>query len=340
MWCATRMTPSHSSLVHLALAILRRTRSTRISAPPPGTLSSPAARRRSSTCADREALEPRDVQDLLRRERVEAEPVLALHPAEEVLVPLDAQLGVEPALQEDLHAAGVDDLLQLLAEHLAREDVPLGVPERAVEGAEAAARRADVRVVDVAVDDVRDDAVRVLAAAHGVGGEAEVEERRFGEEALALGGAEALALGGARRGACRATARGSAARAGDRRRRSGRASRGRSPALRRLVVEALEARGARRRRGRSGSRRAGRRGATRGESPVRAACSSAMASRRSRPAALGVDEEPLVLRGRARPARPHHAAKTNGSPVHSQPRLAEVERRAGSGPRSRAPDRR
>ena len=41
--CATRITSSHSSVVHLSGAIWRRTSSSRISAPPPGIESSPAA---------------------------------------------------------------------------------------------------------------------------------------------------------------------------------------------------------------------------------------------------------------------------------------------------------
>ena len=145
------------------------------------------------------------------------------------------QLGVQPALEEDLHAAGVDDLLQLLAELLAREHVALGMPDGPIERAEAAARRADVRVVDVAIDDVRDDALRMLAAAHRVRREAELEEAAFAEEALALGGREALAVGRTRE---------------DRVERRARArllglveARGRSrqePGLRRLGPEALE----------------------------------------------------------------------------------------------------
>jgi len=113
IWCAVRMTPSHCSLEHLALAIFRRTRSTRISAPPPG----PSRARRVEALehlTHRERLELGDVEDLLRRQGVQAEAVLALDPAEEVLVPTDAQLGVEAALEEDLHTARVDHFLQLL----------------------------------------------------------------------------------------------------------------------------------------------------------------------------------------------------------------------------------
>src|SRR5207237_497620 len=51
------------------------------------------------------------------------------------------------------------------------------VADRTIEGAKATARRADVGVVDVAVDDVGDDVVRVLGAAHRIGRETEVEER-------------------------------------------------------------------------------------------------------------------------------------------------------------------
>ena len=47
--CASRITPIHSAVVVLRGAMTSRTGSTRISAPPPGMLSSPAAMRRSST---------------------------------------------------------------------------------------------------------------------------------------------------------------------------------------------------------------------------------------------------------------------------------------------------
>src|SRR5207245_1259446 len=101
-------------------------------------------------------------------------------------------------LKEDLHAASIDDRLELRAKLIAREHVAFGVTDGAIERAEAAARRAHVGVVDVAIDDVRDDVVRVLAAADGVGREAEIEEAGVREEALAFGRADAFAVGGAR----------------------------------------------------------------------------------------------------------------------------------------------
>ena len=48
--------------------------------------------------------------------------------------------------------------------------------ERAVEGAEGAVLRAEVGVVDVAIDDVGDDAFGVEAAAHGVSLEAQADQ--------------------------------------------------------------------------------------------------------------------------------------------------------------------
>ena len=51
-----------------------------------------------------------------------------------------------------------------------------------IEGAEAAVRDADVRVIDVPVDDVRDRVVRMLRRANAVCLEAQLEERRVGVE--------------------------------------------------------------------------------------------------------------------------------------------------------------
>ena len=208
-------------------------------------------------------------------------------------------------------------------ELLAREHVALGVAERAVEGAEAAARRAHVRVVDVAIDDVRHDVVRVLAPAHRVGGEPEVEERCLRDQALALGGAQALALCGAREQAVERRRPEAALAAvlvveADARARE-------QPCAARPRRRIARGRGARRRRGRSGWRRAGTARSEAAGRPVRAACSSAMASRRSRPGEARPLEEALVVRPRARPARPHHAAKTKGRPGRLPPGEAEVE---------------
>ena len=97
--------------------------------------------------------------------RVQLEVRIArLHAAEQVLVPRDRQVGVVAALQQQLVAAERDRLVDLAVDLVEAEDVAVGVPDLAVERAEVAARDADVGVVDVAVDDVGDDAVGMLAA--------------------------------------------------------------------------------------------------------------------------------------------------------------------------------
>ena len=59
---------------------------------------------------------------------------------------------VQPALHQDLVAPQRDRLADLLEQHVAVEHVGLGVVDLAVERAEVADGRADVGVVDVAVD--------------------------------------------------------------------------------------------------------------------------------------------------------------------------------------------
>ena len=77
-------------------------------------------------------------------------------------------VGVVPALQQDLPAADRNRLLDLPEDLLERQHVAVARSHGPVERAEVAARHADVRVVDVAVDDVGDDAVGVLARTDAV----------------------------------------------------------------------------------------------------------------------------------------------------------------------------
>ena len=79
-----------------------------------------------------------------------------------------------PALDQDLPTAELRDLRDLGEQLLLRVHVGLGVVRPPVERAEPAVRDAHVRRVDVAVDDVGDDAVRMLALAHEIG---EAQER-------------------------------------------------------------------------------------------------------------------------------------------------------------------
>src|SRR5262245_13584358 len=91
------------------------------------------------------------------------------HGTEEILVPLDREVGVMATLQEQLVAADGDGLVDLLEDLLEAEHIAFARSDWPVERAEVAARHADVRVVDVAVDDVRHDPLGVLASADRVG---------------------------------------------------------------------------------------------------------------------------------------------------------------------------
>jgi hypothetical protein len=80
-------------------------------------------------------------------------------------------------LHEDARAADCERLLDLLEDDRLREQVALGaVAGAAVEGAEVAVGDADVRVVDVPVDDERDPAGVAVSRTQLVGGLADGDE--------------------------------------------------------------------------------------------------------------------------------------------------------------------
>src|SRR5205807_8843886 len=84
-------------------------------------------------------------------------PVPRLDRGEEILVVVDAEIWMMAALHEQAGAAEGERLLDLLEDDRLRQEVALAlVAGPAVEGAEVAVRDADVRVVEVAVDDERD----------------------------------------------------------------------------------------------------------------------------------------------------------------------------------------
>src|ERR1700685_904368 len=95
-----------------------------------------------------------------------AEPILDR--PQQVLVPLDLQLRMQPALHQNAGAAQVDGLLNLVEDHFLRMDVAFRMPHGPVERAEAAILGAEVRVIDVAIDDVAHHAVRVQLASNRV----------------------------------------------------------------------------------------------------------------------------------------------------------------------------
>ena len=101
-----------------------------------------------------------------------------LHRAEQILVPLEREIRVVAALQQQLVPADGNRLVDLPEDLLEAEHVAFAVADWPVERAEVAARDADVRVVDVAVDDVGDDAIRMLAGADAVSERTQQMRRR------------------------------------------------------------------------------------------------------------------------------------------------------------------
>jgi hypothetical protein len=119
--------------------------------------------------------------------------ISGLHSAKEIFVPVQRQVGIVPALQQQLPAPECDRLVDLPEDLLEPEHVPFSRSDRTVEGAEITAGDADIRVVDVAVDDVADDSVRMLARAHGIGKPAKEGGRRVQIEVERLGSIEPAA---------------------------------------------------------------------------------------------------------------------------------------------------
>ena len=168
---SARQTSSHWSAVALHGLTSRRTRSTRISAPPPGRLPKPAAFSRSRTVRTRQLRTRRNVDDFRRAEAVDVDlRESPLDVAEQLARTRPGQLGVQAALEQDLVAAQGDGLFDLAEQFFAAEDVALRIAGRAGKRAEAAAADADVGVVDVAIDVVGAVGLGVQPPAHGVGG--------------------------------------------------------------------------------------------------------------------------------------------------------------------------
>ncbi len=156
--CAVCITSSHASELHLSGEIRSRTRSTRISPPPPGIEPNPASLNCADHFAQRQAEEMRKMLQLGRTEAVDINMrIFFADVAEQFEIPIERQLRVVPALHENLNTARGGKFVQLLIELLPAQHVVVFVFLGPVKRAELAVNVADVGVVDVAVDDVGHD---------------------------------------------------------------------------------------------------------------------------------------------------------------------------------------
>ena len=102
--------------------------------------------------------------------------IALLDAAEQILVPLDLEIGVQAALHQDAGAAQVEVSWIFCEDGFLGQNVALGVAHGPVERAEAAILGAEIGVIDVAVDDVGDHVLGMPAAADGVGLHADADE--------------------------------------------------------------------------------------------------------------------------------------------------------------------
>ena len=101
---------------------------------------------------------------------------LRLDRPQQIFIPLDLQIGMQPALQQHARSAQIERLLNLVEDHFVRQDVAFLVPHRPVERAEAAVLGAEVRVVDIAVDNVAHHAFGMELPPHSVGRHADADQ--------------------------------------------------------------------------------------------------------------------------------------------------------------------
>src|SRR5660397_231649 len=152
--CASRMTSSQGSVRVFRGATSFRTRSTSISAPPPGNESNPAACSRMRVSLTVSPLR-RAVNDFGRRQGVYIYWILGLDGREEVFIVVNIQVRVEATLHQDPRPPKFQCLFYLGEYLLLPEEITVTRAGGTVEGAEVTLSQAAVRVVDVAVNNER-----------------------------------------------------------------------------------------------------------------------------------------------------------------------------------------
>ena len=131
--CAWRMTSSHSSARRLAVAVqqLAHAVDENLGAAAGNAVEPGRDRAARCTSATRQLRQPREVNHFRRRQRVQLERrIPLLDGAEQILVPLERQIGIVAALQQQLTAAERDRLVDLPEDLLEAEHVAVARPDR------------------------------------------------------------------------------------------------------------------------------------------------------------------------------------------------------------------
>src|SRR3990172_2553087 len=101
-----------------------------------------------------------------------------LYRAQQIFVIVDLQARVQSSLHQDLCAAELHQLLDLLENLLLGKDIPLLRTRQPIEGAERTLDPTDIRVIDIPPDYVCDYRVRVQTPASGVGHSRQLQQGR------------------------------------------------------------------------------------------------------------------------------------------------------------------
>src|SRR3954468_1120598 len=115
--------------------------------------------------------------DLGGRETVDVNRVMPLDVAHQLEIPLERNVRIVPALEQNLDAADRFALVDLGADLLEAQDIAFAVLGPAVERAELAVGDADIGVVDVPIDDVGNHLLGVVPPPLGIGELPQLEER-------------------------------------------------------------------------------------------------------------------------------------------------------------------
>src|SRR5215831_1991849 len=116
-----------------------------------------------------------NVQNFGRREAMAVDLKSLLDSGEEALIIVDLQVRMNTALHENSRPAQHQRFLDFLIDHMIRQNIRLWIALDSIERAERTELFAHIRVVDIAIDDVADDIIRVNALADSVCAVREIE---------------------------------------------------------------------------------------------------------------------------------------------------------------------
>ena len=123
---------------------------------------------------DRELVDLGEVMQFGRAEAVHIQlGKMRLDILQQLLVPVELEVRVQPPLHQDLVTTKSHGLFDLAEQFCAGQDPALFTSWRPVEGTKVTDRRADVGVVDIAVDVVGSIWLGMQSAGDGIGGPAE-----------------------------------------------------------------------------------------------------------------------------------------------------------------------